>query len=278
MRGKYLSVFLATLYFLRPTLGEFTDLVCEPSQRAISQFQESGCETSNISENILDGFAQFALVLEEQTPGHIFNFIETPRQIRTHSEPTRALLYNPPPPQFTGHGSHSNYGLQEGGLVWNGGSQVIGEVSVNLTGEFDMRGELEYPQQGFFVPVRPLGGDLTGIVHITGELAEPTKVRRFLKLVKRACLTYVPNFKIAKCPGQPISAAQDKIFVVNQPRLVWKEVVLYLLSGVSRNVPAGRVNIIVQPTIFVPAEVSAVRLPQHVLTPAVQYHRPYQHA
>src|SRR2546423_1492208 len=136
MPGEYFSVFLATLYFLRPTLGEFTDLVCEPSQRATSQFEDSDRETTNISsENLLDGFARFA--------------------------------------------------------------------------------------------------------HVTGELAEPTKVRRFLKLVKRAaCLTYVPNFNIAKCPGQPISAARDKTFVVNQPRLVRLEVVLYLLPAVSRNVPA----------------------------------------
>lgn len=233
-------MFLATLYFLRPTLGEFTDLVCEPSQRATSQFDDSDHEATNISsENMSDGFARFAHVFEEQTPGHIFNFIEMPREIRTHTlEATRALLYNSPAPQFTGGHWRRNYGLERGGLVWNGGPHVIGELSVNLTGGVDMLGELEYSQQGISVPSRPVGRGLTGIAHVTGELAEPTKVRRFLKLVKRACITYVPNFSIAKCPGQPISAALDKTFVVNQPRLVPLEVVLYLLPGVSRNVPA----------------------------------------
>ncbi len=203
MPGEYFSLFFATLYFLRPTLGEFTDLVCEPSQRAASQFNDPNHEATNISsENMLDGFARFAHVLEEQIPGHIFNFIEMPREIRTHTlETTRELLYNSPPPQFTAGHPRRNYGLERGGLVWNGGSHIIGELSVNLTEEFDMLGELEYSQQGIIVPPNPLGGGLTGIAHVTGELAEPTKVRRFLKLVKRAaCLTYVPNFNIAKCP------------------------------------------------------------------------------
>jgi hypothetical protein len=196
MPGDYLSVFLATLYFLRPTLGEFTDLMCEPSRRPFAQFAESGCEATNISrEDMLDGFAQFAHVLEEQTPEYIFNFIETPREIRTHTlEATRELLFSPPSPQFTGDHSYPNYGLQTGELVWNGDSHDICELFVNtIGGEYHTRGELKYSHQEIYVPPGPLAGTLTGIAHVTGELAPPpTKVRRFLKLVKRACLTYVP--------------------------------------------------------------------------------------
>jgi hypothetical protein len=71
-----------------------------------------------------------------------------------------------------------------------------------------------------------------------------------------------------------MSAALDRTFVVNQPRLVLWEVVLYLLRGVSRNVPADRVNLVVQRTIFVPGGVSVVRLLRHVRGQVVQYCHP----
>lgn len=104
---------------------------------------------------------------------------------------TGEVIRDPPSPQFTGDLVLRGLGLQNAALAWMGGSQAVGDLSVNMTCDMEPLGDLhEYPQQEFFVPQRPIGGPLTGIAHGTGELMEPTKVRRFLKVVKRAaCVT-----------------------------------------------------------------------------------------
>jgi hypothetical protein len=187
----------AFVSLLGATVGEFSDSVCEPSPRGPSRLSRSGCEVRNIStEDFAEGFAPFAVFFDEQTPGHIFNFIEATGELRPQGVTvvTREILvHHPPSTQFAGKLPSPQYsGPQDTALAWNGGSHVIGQRSVNMTGGVDPVGELEYSVQELLVPQNPVLVDSapTGISHTMHELAEPTKVRRFLKLVKRAaCVT-----------------------------------------------------------------------------------------
>jgi hypothetical protein len=189
-----MSVFLVIisfpgLYFFSAALADFSEMVCEAGQGTSSQLDSGNfCNATNLSSDytLSADSAQFAYNLPEQVPGHLFSFIETTREIHQTDVTGQLGILGP---QFTGAVSYSNMSLPSGEVVWNDGQHVIGEISFT-PGEFQVAGEIEYEQHEFFVPSKAIGGELTGIPRTTGELARPTKLRRFLKLIKRACLTY----------------------------------------------------------------------------------------
>lgn len=180
LSGAFFIPAFSILHFILPCFGEFTDLICEPSPEASSQFTKSTGENTTIlnDKEVFDPFPQFAHGLEAQAPEHFFSFIETTREIRTPVNLKEITGMLAPPPQFTGDISFQDIGLQKGEVIWHGGPHVVGEISLNRTED---SGEA---QRGFWLPPGAVGSTLTGVSEPTGALATPNKIRRFLKVVR----------------------------------------------------------------------------------------------
>jgi hypothetical protein len=179
-------VSFSSLYFFSAALAEFSEMVCEPSQKTSSQLDLGNfCNATNLSSEYLlsAGSAQFAYNLPEQAPGHLFDLSETIREIHPMRKDVQGHLGSTLGPQFTRAISYSTMSLPGGELVWNDGQHVVGEISYTPGGY----------AEGFLVPSKTIG-ELPGIPHRTGNIAKPTELRRFVKLFKRAapatCVTY----------------------------------------------------------------------------------------
>jgi hypothetical protein len=104
---------------------------------------------------------------------------------------TIARQYGPmiPGPQFAEEISVSYRDAYRGEVIWKGDSHVIGRIA-NITDESRPTGHVKFVHQGTFVHPKPIP-QAPGTRCTPRPLAERQQVRRFIKLVKRGCLTYI---------------------------------------------------------------------------------------
>jgi hypothetical protein len=194
-----LAVALTFATFHFPAVGESEELVCEPGQRASSQFDlgQSSSNASNLSSQVVlsSGFTHLrhGLVHQSVAPGDLYGIVEPVKESHTPRLAPTGALHPGPAPQFTGaiwfHDQRPN--AKE--VVWTGGIHSSGKVC-NKSDEFQSPGEIVYAQHGFRLPPNDVQRHMSGIPHTARELESGGKVRRLLKvirLVKRACLTYL---------------------------------------------------------------------------------------
>jgi len=197
---------LLALTFTGFTASVFVNDVCEPGQRAVSQFGEgpstfNNATTLTSAEILLPGLTHFRHGIADQflDPEHL-QHVERVKDLHPrclHQEDTIKEVRHSYQPLITGgvwfH--HQAHDLQE--IVLKEEPHVSGEVC-NVSAAYQEPAEITYiqHQHGFLLPTKPVAKvEETGIPHPTAPLEEePTgKVRRLLKVVKlakRACATY----------------------------------------------------------------------------------------
>lgn len=186
----------------------FVNDVCEPGQRAVSQFGEGpstfdNATTLSSEETLLSGFTHFSHGLADQylDPEHLRHVepvkdIHPDGRLPSCEDPIKELHPGYEPLFIGGVGfHHQEHDIQE--VVFNEEHHVSGEVC-NMTAEFQYPGEITsiQHQHGLLLPTKAVAKVAeTGVAHPTAPLEEePTgKVRRLLKVVKlakRVCATY----------------------------------------------------------------------------------------
>jgi hypothetical protein len=196
-----MPILLSLIFLLvAPTLGEFTDLVCE-GRRAHSQLDVGQKDFSNATKlsseiSFSAGSAQFIFGFEEQSPipGEILSLFET---VTEDVSPPRELHQPNHKPHRRGDLVVSTEILPGEIAFWSNGQHVIGGLSVPEYGfQLDDPGDLDYVNQSLLMspgvheePGQLMNNSLT-------ERPRPTKVivRRLLKIFERqalTCVTYV---------------------------------------------------------------------------------------
>lgn len=175
--------------------------VCEPGQRAVSQFGEDpSTNAANLSseETFLSGFTHFGHGLADQSLDPERHLAERVKDI--HPNRGNPTIKEVPPgqePLFTGAVWFHHQALDVKEIVFKEEHHVSGQVC-NKTVGFQQPGKITYVQQklAFFLPTKEVAKvEETRIPHPTGPLEEEPngKVRRLLKVIKlakrAACLT-----------------------------------------------------------------------------------------
>ena len=157
--------------------GGFTEEICTPTQTDPSQFPEP--ESLEVNYTLTDWFlyqhAELADGFKEHPPGLLFS------SFQKHGKGSPSTL-DIAADDF----AFPTLGIPIGEVFWFGVPHDPGQVHWNTTEEGHLSGEIQPTQFNFITLPGSIG---TNILHTTAALAEPTKIRRFLKIVKRACLT-----------------------------------------------------------------------------------------
>jgi hypothetical protein len=128
-----------------------------------------------------------SLILQSTLTDHVSEFsIDQTDELYTSETHGISSQYGPMRPQFANPSSLFSYeDTYRGEVIWKGGPHVIGQIA-NVTGELQPTRPIRFIHQNNFLPPKPLH---PVTLHPPRPLAEPPKVRRFMKIVKRDCLT-----------------------------------------------------------------------------------------
>lgn len=179
-----LSTLASLGYILFASLGR-----CMDTPQTSQTLRDDSVVTnpSGIAISRSPGDKSSSMIFQPTLMNHVPELLtDQTRELYTSETHRISPQYGPMRPQFAESPPFSYGDAYRGEVIWKGDSHVIGQIA-NMTGELQPTRPVRFIHQDRILPPNPLH---PVTLHSTQPLAEPPKVRRFMKIVKRGCLTY----------------------------------------------------------------------------------------